>query len=170
MPVDGVNASCRAWRLPCQLSPYFSSRSSTAAAEKLFEDMEVNLVFYEDFREQGFQLVEVLGNNVGGSAFRIIHSNLLQNGLLSSQLGAGGVALRLQTLQFHVHFYQAGKLLLLTGHRPQILDLTVESQVFSQSRRAVRSHRLRSWDQKIASYARGLQRLQPVYPTLVDPI
>ena len=29
VPVDGVRASCRARRLPCQLRPYFSSRSST---------------------------------------------------------------------------------------------------------------------------------------------
>ena len=29
VPVEGVSASCRARRLPCQLSPYSSSRSST---------------------------------------------------------------------------------------------------------------------------------------------
>ena len=65
VPVEGVNANWRAWRLPCQLSPYFSSRSSTALAKKLLENLEVNLVFDEDFREQGLQLVNVFGYKVG---------------------------------------------------------------------------------------------------------
>ena len=29
VPMEGVSASCRAWRLPCHLRPYFSSLSST---------------------------------------------------------------------------------------------------------------------------------------------
>src|ERR1039457_1825719 len=36
VPVDGVRASWRARRLPCQLRPYFSSRSSTAPPRSCF--------------------------------------------------------------------------------------------------------------------------------------
>jgi len=87
VPADGVRASWRARRLPCQLRPYFLLAFVDRAAEKLFQDLEVYLALGEGFGEQLFEVRDVILNDFGRLGFWLsqrewLHVPSLQASLL----------------------------------------------------------------------------------------